>query len=290
LSPLGYRTPPHTPRLCAVPRTIPAPSFAPSVVSALAFVFALFVVIPSGNLLLAQAPHEPQIALHVAAAADLTPVLPALAADYEKQTGIHIVPSFGSSATLADQIRNGAPFDLFLSADAAHPNALAAARLTDAAPLPYAHGVLVLWARKDSPAQPLTLASLLKLAVAKVAVANPAHAPYGLAAKQALEHLNLDGKIAAKLVTAENIAQTAQFAESGNAQCGFLSLTTATTPHFRELGTFIPVPPETYAPIVQTAVVLAASPNRDAAHAFLLWLTSPATQARLHTFGLDPAK
>jgi molybdate transport system substrate-binding protein len=228
--------------------------------------------------------------LHIAAAADLTPVLPALAADYEKQSGIHIVPSFGSSATLTDQIRNGAPFDVFLSADAAHPDQLAAAHLTDVAPVAYARGILVLWARKDSLAQPLTLASLLKPTVARIAIANPTHAPYGLAAKDALEHMSLDTKLQPKLVIAENISQTAQFAETGNAQCGFISLTTASTQHFRDIGTFIPVPPETYAAIIQTAVVLKSSQHTADARAFLAWLISPATQARLHTFGLDPAR
>jgi molybdate transport system substrate-binding protein len=228
--------------------------------------------------------------LHVAAAADLTPVLPKLAAEYQKQTGVTIVPSLGSSATLTEQVRNGAPFDLFMSADRAHPQQLVAAGLTDsAAPVPYARGVLVLWARKDSPAQPISFDALFKPEVQHVAMANPAHAPYGLAAQQALQALHLYDKLAPKLAIAENIAQTAQFAESGNAQAGLISLTTASTEHFRDLGTYVPVPPGSYAPLDQCAVVIKASRNIAAARAFVAWLTSPAVQAELHSFGLDPA-
>jgi len=218
------------------------------------------------------------------------PVLPALAELYKQQTGTELVASFGSSATLATQITNGAPFDVFLSADTVHPQQLVSAHLTTGSPCPYAHGVLVLWARKDSPAQPLSIASLRKPEVEHIAIANPAHAPYGLAAKQFLEHEALIAPLAAKLVTAENIAQTAQFAESGNAQAGFLSLTAASAPHFRDEGSYVLLSPGSYAPIVQTGVVLKSSSQQAAAHAFLRWLTSPPTQARLKQFGLEPAR
>jgi molybdate transport system substrate-binding protein len=229
--------------------------------------------------------------LRLAAAADLQPVIPTLAAAYEQATGVHLVTSFGSSATLAQQLSNGAPEDLFLSADTAHPQQLIDAGIAlGPTPTPYARGVLVLWARKDSPAQPLTLDSLTKPAVTRIAIANPAHAPYGLAAQQALQHLNLYAQLQPKLAIAENIAQTAQFAESGNAQLGLISLTIASTPHFREIGTFIPVPPDAYAPIQQSAVILKSSPNQQLARDFLRWLTSPTTQQQLKSFGLNPAK
>lgn len=232
-----------------------------------------------------------QKTLHVAAAADLTPVLPALAAKYQQATGIRIIPSFASSATLEDQLRNGAPFDVFLSADVSHAQHLAAAGLTDdPQPIPYAHGVLVLWARKDSPAQPISLAALNKPAVTKIAIANQLLAPYGLAAVQALQHLNLYKKLAPKLVIAENIAQTAQFAYTGNAQAGFIALTTAITPQFAQTGTYVGIPTLTYSPLIQSAVIMKSSRNLPAARAFLQWLTSPAIQQTLKQYGLDPAK
>jgi len=233
--------------------------------------------------------QTPQV-LHIAAASDLQPLMPALSAQYERATGVKIITSFGSSATLAQQLLNGDPQDIFLSADFVHPEQLVAANLTDnPAPTPYAHGVLVLWARKDSPAQPLTINSLVSSKVTKIAIANSMHAPYGFAATRAIESLGLTAATASKLVIAENIAQTAQFAESGNAQLAFISLTIASSPHFRDLGSFVRLPPHSYPEIRQCAVILKASKNQAAAHDFLKWLTSPPIQHSLPKFGLDPA-
>jgi molybdate transport system substrate-binding protein len=238
----------------------------------------------------AQTPQPPK-ELHIAAASDLQPVLPALAEAYEHATGVKVIASFGSSATLTQQLTNGDPQDLFLSADYVHPEQLVAAGLTTSnAPTPYARGVLVLWARNDSPAQPLSLDVLTSPKVTKIAVANSQHAPYGLAATKALESLHLADKVAAKLVVAENIAQTAQFAESGNAQVALISLTIASSPHFRELGTFVRFSPHSYPEIRQCAVILKSSKNQAAAQDFLNWLTSSAIQQNLTKFGLDPVQ
>lgn len=231
--------------------------------------------------------------LHVAAAADLEPVLPKLAAAYQQQTGVRIIATFGSSATLTQQLSNGAPQDLFLSADSSHPQQLIAAGLATGlhgatTPTPYAHGTLVLWARHDSPAQPLSLDVLTSPKITRIAIANPQHAPYGLAAQHALESLHLAQAVQAKLVVAENIAQTAQFAESGNAQVGFLSMTTANTEHYRSLGSFIRLPAGSYPPLVQAGVVLRSSHQQAAAEAFLAWLTSATIQHQLPSYGLDP--
>jgi molybdate transport system substrate-binding protein len=252
----------------------------------------LFIALPSigSPSIHAQAPKE----LHIAAASDLQPVLPTLAAAYEHATGIKVIASFGSSATLTQQLLNGDPQDVFLSADFVHPEQLIAADLAtglkdDRAPTLYARGVLVLWARNDSPAQPLTLNVLTSSKVTKIAIANGLHAPYGFAATRALENLHLADLVANKLVIAENIAQTAQFAESGNAQVGIISLTIASSPHFRALGSFVRIPPESYPQIRQCAVILKASKNPSEAHDFLRWLTSDAIQKSLTKFGLDPA-
>ncbi len=228
--------------------------------------------------------------LHVAAAADLQPVLPTLAAAFEQQTGTHILPTFGSSVSLAQQIQNGAPVDLFLSADCDHPQQLADAHLTTSPqPTPYATGVLVLWARHDSPAQPLSLGSLTSARVAHIAVANELHAPYGRAAMAELRALSLLPALAPKLVIGENIMQTAQFADTGNAQVALISQTIASSPHFHATGTAIALPRQ-YPPIRQCGVALRIASNRAAAEAFLRWLTSPATQTRLPQFGLEPAR
>jgi molybdate transport system substrate-binding protein len=247
---------------------------------------ALVALCVGSTTVRAQTPKE----LHVAAAADLQPVLPTLAAAYEQAKGIKIIASFGSSATLTQQLTNGDPQDVFLSADYVHPEQLVATGLSaSSTPVPYAHGVLVLWARKDSPAQPLTLDALTSPKVTKIAVANGLHAPYGFAATKALESLHLTDKVAGKLVVAENIAQTAQFAESGNAQVGLISLTIASTQHFRDIGSFVLFPPHSYPEIRQCGVVLKASKNQAEAEAFLRWLTSSEIQQQLPKFGLDPA-
>jgi molybdate transport system substrate-binding protein len=227
----------------------------------------------------------------VAAAADLQPVLSVLAPEYEKLTGVKLALGYGSSGTLATQILNGAPIDLFLGADFVFPEKIVAARLADsAAPTQYAKGTLVLWARKDSPLQPITLDTLVDKRVTSVAIANDLHAPYGRAAVMALQRMKMYDVVKPHLVVAENIAQAAQFVESGNAQLGLISLTAASTQHFKDAGTFVRVPTSSYPSIVQCAVVMAKSDRKAAAHAFLDWLLTPQIQARLPEMGLASVK
>lgn len=229
--------------------------------------------------------------LRVAAAADLQPVLPTLAAEYEKATGVKLVASYGSSSTLATQILNGAPMDLFLGADFVFPEKIVAAGLADAkSPTAYARGTLVLWARKDSPLQPLSMEKLTDPRVTTIAIANELHAPYGRAAVSALKRLKLYDAVAPHLVIAENIGQTAQFVESGNAQLGLISLTAASTEHFKEIGTYVLVPTTAYLEMRQCAVVMVKSERRAEAHAFLDWLLSPAVQNSLNKLGLAPVR
>lgn len=252
--------------------------------SAIGFLLAVFAAAP---FLLAQNPVRE---LHILAASDLQPVMPAIADAYEHATGIHLVASFASSSTLATQITNGAPGDVFLSANYTFAETVLAANLADdPRPVPYARGTLVLFALKSSPFQPLTQNTLRDPRIQSLAVADPLHAPYGLAAQQALTAMHLYDELKPHLVTAENIAQTAQFVESGNAQLGLTSLTLADSPHMREIGTYIRMP-ALYAPLRQCAVVLKSSPDRAAAHAFLDWLTSKDVQQNLPKYGLDPAQ
>jgi len=228
--------------------------------------------------------------LHVAAAADLQPVMPVLAAAYEHATGIKLVVSYGSSATLTTQILNGAPMDIFLAADFVFPEKVVAAGLSDMKqPVAYAKGSLVLWARKDSPLQPISMEKLTDPRVTRIAIANEEHAPYGRAAVAALKKLKLYDKVASHLVVAENIAQTAQFVESGNAQLGLISLTAASTEHFEQIGSYVLVP-TVYPEMRQCAVVMKASARQAEAHAFLDWLLTPDVQGNLSKLGLAPVK
>jgi molybdate transport system substrate-binding protein len=259
---------------------------APKLRAALVCLNVIFCGFLHGSPALSQ-----QKELRVAAAADLQPVMPVLQAAYEKATGVKLVVSFGSSSMLAEQIINGAPMDLFLGADFTFPEKVVAAGLADAkAPTQYAKGALVLWARKDSPLQPISMDTLTDPRVKSIAIANELHAPYGRAAAAALRKLNIYDKVAPHLVVAENIAQTAQFVESGNAQLGLISLTAASSQHFQDVGTFVRVPTNLYPPILQYAVVMAKSDRRAEAHAFLDWLLTPAVQENLDKLGLGAVK
>ena len=225
--------------------------------------------------------------LKIAAAADLQPVLPALIDQFERQTHKKVEASYASSATLATQIINGGPFGLFLAADLSFPQKVIAAGLGDSAePVPYARGTLVLWARNDSPVQPLSMDSLRNPSLKTVAVANPDHAPYGRAAKAAIEKLGLADTLQGKLVVAENIAQTAQYADSGNAQAGFLSLTSALTPRLTSDGKYVAVPEDSYPPLLQGAIVIKHGPNAEEAHQFLDFLLSAPIRKELGERGL----
>jgi molybdate transport system substrate-binding protein len=233
---------------------------------------------------------QSQAPLRVAAAADLEPLLPALLRNYEQQTGQHAEASFASSATLATQIENGAPFDIFLSADMVLPEKIVRDGFAAAssAAQPYARGTLVLWTRNQSGVVPLTMQSLASPAIHSIAIANPQHAPYGRAAMQALTSLALVPAIESKLRTAENIAQAAQFASTGNADVGLISLTSALT--LTAQGHYIAVPANAYQPILQGAVALKGGGNAKGAVTFLNYLHSPAVAQQLQQDGLAPVE
>jgi len=238
-----------------------------------------------------QAPAASVTTLRIAAAADLQPLLPALLTTFQQQTGIRAEASYQSSATLATQIIDGAPFDLFLAADLSFPQrVIDAGHAEENQPVPYARGTLVLWTRNDSGLSDLSLDRLQSPAVKTIAIANPEHAPYGRAARAALEHTGLYETLGAKLVIAENIAQAAQYADSGNAQVGFISLTSALTPRLRANGHFIRVPAEDYPQILQGAIVIRNSAASTAAHRFLDFLAQPATRQSLSSEGLEPPR
>lgn len=261
--------------------------------------FALFFVI----FLLAPTALHAQTPLRVAAAADLSPVLPPILDEFQRATGIHAEATYQASAMLTTEIQNGAPFDLFLSADLGYPKKLIdlgladAGGLADAArsaesktPITYAKGTLVLWERKDSPLPPPSLDLLRSPDLKRLAIANPDRAPYGRAAVAALTSLKLYDSLKPRIVTAENIAQAAQFADSANADAGLISLTSALTPHMQAGGTYFVIPRDLYPPIEQGVVIVSSTKQRDAAHKLLDFLLSIPVQAELAKSGLTPVK
>jgi len=229
--------------------------------------------------------------LRVAAAADLQVVFPRLAERFQSATGDRVVATFGSSGNFFSQIRNGAPFDVFLSADAEYPTRLVAERLAYAdSESRYAAGRLVVWARTDSGIDVRAgLRAVLNPRVKRVAIANPEHAPYGRAALAALRHEGLYDAVMSRLVLGENISQTAQFVESGNAQVGLIALSIALAPALRSEGTYAEVPATLHPPIEQTGVVLIRATDAAAARRFLAFLREPDTVRLLEEFGFGAA-
>jgi molybdate transport system substrate-binding protein len=233
-----------------------------------------------------------QQTLRIGAAADLQPLLPGILTEFTAQTGIHAEASYQSSATLATQIINGAPFDVFMAADLSFPQRVIAAGMAEEAqPIVYAQGTLVLWTRNDSRFHALSMDSLRDPALKSVAIANAEHAPYGRAAQAALQHLGLYDVLKPKLVVAENIAQTAQYVDSGNAELGFISLTSAMTQRLKTSGHYVLVPRDAYPPIQQGVVIVKRSGSDSvAAHRFLEFLASAPVVHELEAGGLAPAQ
>ena len=230
----------------------------------------------------------------MAAAADMSTALPQLVASYTKKTGQAVKLSFGSSGNLTNQIRNGAPFDVFFSADEEYPQQLIAEGLASRSKSKdtlyrYAIGRLVLWVPGDSPLDlsKLGMQALLDPSVKKISIANPAHAPYGRAAEAALRHFGIYDQVSSRLVLGENVSQAAQFVESGNAQAGLIALSHALAPALKEKGRYWTVPLDAYPTLNQAAVVLSRSKQQDAARKFLDFLRSPEAASLLTSYGFS---
>jgi molybdate transport system substrate-binding protein len=209
--------------------------------------------------------------LSIAAAADLRFALDDLVKQFEqKNPAVKINVTYGSSGNFFAQLQNGAPFDLFFSADVGYPRKLAENGLGIDDVFLYATGSIVLWAPKNSPLDldKLGIKVLLELSVRKIAVANPEHAPYGRAAVAALKALDVYDQVASRLVYGENIAQTAQFVQSGAADVGIVALSLAVSPTMRAAGKFWPVPVNAYPPLEQGGLILKSSKKVDTARAF----------------------
>lgn len=225
--------------------------------------------------------------LRVAAAADLNSVMPELVSEFEKSTGTKVNTTFGSSGNFFSQLQNGAPFDIFLSADIDYAKKLDAAGLAEPETIyPYALGRLVLWLPPNSKiaASKLGWNVLLDSGVQKISIANPQHAPYGRAAVAALQKAGIYEQIKSKLVFGENISQAAQFVQSGNAQAGILALSLTLSPAMRD-GESWEVPAEQYPPILQGAVVLKNASNKSPALRFLNFLKSAPAKKILEKCG-----
>lgn len=263
------------PRACFTKRTPMA--------RAVRFIFYAFFFL----LILSYATPARAGVLTVAAAADLTFAFHDVAGRFQNQTGNSVKLSYGSSGNFFSQIENGAPYDLFFSADVEYPRKLEAAGLTEPGTIyEYAIGRIVVWVPSASKLNlGRGLAILLDPAVHKIAIANPQHAPYGRAAIAALRHERLYAQIKDKIIMGENVSQTAQFVQSGSAEVGILALSLALAPAMRNTGRFVAIPSADYPPVIQAAVILKSSHDQQLARQFLSFLKEPATVALMKRYG-----
>src|SRR5713101_389569 len=227
--------------------------------------------------------------IRVAAAADLKIAMGELSEKFEKQTGAKVSVTYGSSGNFFSQMQNGAPFDLFFSADIEYPKKLEAAGLAEPGTLyEYAVGRIVIWTPADAKVDVARQGwmALLDASVEKIAIANPEHAPYGRAAVAALQKAGFYESVKAKLVYGENISQTAQFVQSGSAQAGIVAMSLAVSPAMRD-GQRWEIPADMHPAIEQGAIVLRDAKNKEAALAFLEFVKSAAARATLAKYGFE---
>lgn len=229
--------------------------------------------------------------LTIAAAADLQFAMHALIQGFERKNGTQAKLVLGSSGNLTTEIEHGAPFDLFFSADVAHPEQLVKNGM--AAPgsfVRYAVGRLVVYLPPDSPLdlKRQGLAALKNPAVRKIAIANPRFAPYGQAAVAALRHAGLYETLDPRIVMGEDVSQTTQFVVSGNAQAALTALSLMLAPGQKPPGRYWLVPLEDYPPLDQAAVIVNRSSQKPLARAFLAFVKTPEGQAILSRYGFAP--
>lgn len=222
---------------------------------------------------------------NVAVAANFTEPAKEIAKAFEARTGHRAVLSFGSTGQFYNQIRQGAPFTVFLAADdVTPPKAVAEGLAVADSRFTYAVGRLVLWSR--DPATVTDEGTLRRGAFDRIAIANPALAPYGAAAIQAMTKLGVYDALKPKLVQGNNIAQTYQFVETGNAEVGFVALSQVIA---RGEGSRWPVPEALHDPIRQDAVLLRKGEADEAARAFLAFLKGPEAAAVIARYGYATA-
>ena len=220
--------------------------------------------------------------LLVAAAADLQFAFTDIGQLFEQQTGRHVTFSFGSTGNLTTQIENGAPFDLFAAANVAYIDRLRDRGLI----IPqtqqlYAQGRIVLAVNRKAGVTATDLGDLLDPSIPRVAIANPDHAPYGLAAKQAFQHAGLWDRLQPKLVYGENVRQTLQFVQTGNAPAGIVALSIADVPEI----SWTLIDAGLYEPLNQALAVIRGSPNEQTARAFIDFVNGPQGRPIMKKYG-----
>ncbi|PKO91272.1 MAG: molybdate ABC transporter substrate-binding protein [Betaproteobacteria bacterium HGW-Betaproteobacteria-1] len=221
----------------------------------------------------------------VAAAADLKFAMDEIVTSFKQANPADEVEViYGSSGKFNTQIQQGAPYDLYFSADIAFPRALAKAGLAASEVTPYAFGRIVLWSATMDASQ-MTLESLLNDKITRIAIANPRHAPYGKRAEEALRAAGLWEKVEPKLVYGENIAHTAQFVQSGNAQVGIIALALAVNPELAGKGGYWLIPDKLHEPLEQGFIITKRADGSALAKRFAGYMGSKPARAVMTKYG-----
>ena len=223
----------------------------------------------------------------VAAAADLQFVMQEVGARFQQESGKTVKLIYGSSGNFAQQLQNGAPFDMFFSANLDYPKQLEAAGLTEPGTFyQYAIGKIVVWVPNDSKLDVGSgLRALLNPSIKKIAIANPEHAPYGKAAVAAMQKENIYEQVKDKFVLGENISQTASFVASGSADVGIVALSLALSPNMKDKGRYAEVPAGDYPPSNKPASSCARPRTRDIAEQFLKFIQSSPIKSSFQKYG-----
>lgn len=221
----------------------------------------------------------------IAAAADMKFAMDEIVSGFNRENaGDEVVVIYGSSGKFYAQVREGAPFDLYFSADIDFPQQLAKDGQAASDVIPYAIGRIVLWS-PSLDASKMSLADLAGPAITHVAIANPEHAPYGKRAEEALRSSGLWEKVEPKLVYGENIAQTAQYVQSGNAEIGIIALSLALSPELSSKGGYALIPDKLHAPLEQGFVITKRAAGSDLAKRFSEYMSSPPVRATMVKYG-----
>jgi len=235
------------------------------------------------SLLVSTTAHAEKIT--VAAAADLKFAMDEIVTSFNKShSGHQVEVIYGSSGKFFTQIQQGAPYDLYFSADINYPHELAKKGLATSNVTPYAVGRVVLWSNSMN-ATKMTLASLTDPKIAKIAIANPKHAPYGKRAEEALRASGMWDKVQSKLVFGENIAHTAQFVQTGNAQVGIIALSLAFNPELSNKGGYYLIPDTLHQPLEQGYVITKLGAGKPLAKQFAQYMTSKETRRIMTKYG-----
>ncbi|MDR3368891.1 molybdate ABC transporter substrate-binding protein [Rhodoferax sp.] len=235
------------------------------------------------SLCFAASAHAEKIT--VAAAADLKFAMDEIVTTFKKSNpGDEVDVVYGSSGTFNTQIQQGAPYDLFFSADIGFARELVKSGLAASDVKPYAVGRIVLWSASQD-ATKMTLASLTDPKITRVAIANPKHAPYGKRAEEALRASGLWEKVEPKLVYGENIAQTAQFVQTGNAQVGIIALSLAVNPQLANKGGYWLIPDNLHAPLEQGFVITKRAAGNALAKQFADYMGTKPARAVMTKYG-----